>query len=152
MEGLSGPMARDVEDVALFLDAMLGFDPRVPLSLEAPIESFQGATARFTSKVRIAFAPDQNGFAPVEKEIREILASALTKVERKGGVVDEACPELPSLYDAYVALRGIHYGAVNARVPDSVKNTSKKRCETIYAVVSNSLQIAFTLKKNFRQS
>ena len=37
MEGISGPMARDVEDVALFLDAMSGFDPRVPLSLEAPL-------------------------------------------------------------------------------------------------------------------
>ncbi|MFT6303686.1 MAG: amidase [Granulosicoccus sp.] len=126
MEATSGPMARDVEDVALFLDAMTGFDPRVPLRMESPSESFQSATARFTSKVRIAFAPDQNGFAPVEKEIREILAKALTKVERNGGVVDEACPELTNLYDTYVVLRGIHYGAVISRVPDSVKKHFKK--------------------------
>jgi amidase len=126
MEGISGPMARDVEDLALFLDAMSGYDPRVPLSMEAPAESFQDATKRFTSKVRIAFAPDQNGFSPVEKEIREILASALGKVESYGGSVEEACPELPNLYDAYIALRGIHYGAVNARVPEAVKKHFKK--------------------------
>lgn len=126
LEGISGPMARDVEDVALFLDAMTGFDPRVPLSLDAPSESFQDTTARFTTKVRIAFAPDQNGFAPVEKEIREILAKALTKVEGNGGTVTEACPELPNLYDTYITLRGMHYGAVNARVPDEVKKHFKK--------------------------
>ena len=32
-EGINGPMARDVEDCALFLDAMAGYDPREPLTL-----------------------------------------------------------------------------------------------------------------------
>ena len=31
--GVSGPMARSVGDVALFLSAMAGFDPRSPLSI-----------------------------------------------------------------------------------------------------------------------
>lgn len=125
-EAVSGPMARDVDDVALFLDAMTGYDPRAPISLEAPLESFQAAAARFSPKVRIAFSPDQNGFAPVEKEIRDILSQALGKVERNGATVNEACPELPNLYDTYVTLRGMHYGAVTAHVPHHVKKHFKK--------------------------
>ena len=34
---VEGPMARNVEDVALFFDAMLGESPRDPVSLPRPI-------------------------------------------------------------------------------------------------------------------
>ena len=37
---VEGPMGRTVGDAALMLDAMAGWDPRDPLSLEAPGESF----------------------------------------------------------------------------------------------------------------
>ena len=120
-EGLSGPMARDVADIALFLDAMSGFDPRQPISLEAPAISFQEEIKRADAKVRIAFSEDQNGFAPVEKEIRSVLRQAMQKVANAGGTVEDACPQLPGLYETYVALRGIHYGSVNAYLPDAVQ-------------------------------
>jgi amidase len=126
MEGLSGPMARDIEDAALFLDAMTGYDPRMPISLEAPARPFSEEVRRAESKVRIAFSPDQNGFAPVEPEIRAILGQAMASVERDGGVVEEACPDLPRLYETYVTLRGIHYGAINARLPAEVRKHFKK--------------------------
>ncbi len=45
IEGISGPMARDVADIALFLDAMTGWDPRMPISLEAPATPFQDEVA-----------------------------------------------------------------------------------------------------------
>jgi len=126
MEGLSGPMARDIEDAALFLDAMTGYDPRMPISIEAPARPFSEEVRRAESKVRIAFSPDQNGFAPVEPEIRAILGQAMASVERDGGVVEEACPDLPRLYETYVTLRGIHYGAINARLPAEVRKHFKK--------------------------
>lgn len=124
-EGISGPMARDVEDCALFLDAMCGFDPRIPLSLEAPAVSFQDALKQEKKGIRIAFSEDQGGFAPVEREVRDILSGAMKVAAKSGMVVEEACPELPLLYDTYVALRGMHYGAVNNFVPDFVKEHFK---------------------------
>ncbi len=134
MEGISGPMARDVEDIALFMDAMCGYDPRVPLSIEAPAIPFQQSVKESNEKVKIAFAPDQNGFAPVEAEIRQILEQAMLKVEANGGTVELACPELPNLYDTYITLRGMHYGAVNARLPKDIqqhfKQTLKENIET----------------------
>jgi amidase len=126
MEGLSGPMARDIEDTALFLDAMTGYDPRMPISIEAPASPFSEAVKRADGRVRIAFSPDQNGFAPVEPEIRAILGRAVALVERNGGIVEETCPDLPDLYETYVTLRGIHYGAINARLPAEVRKHFKK--------------------------
>ncbi len=124
-EGLSGPMARDVGDIALFLDAMTGYDPKMPTTIEAPAISFQEEVSRASQKVRIAFSEDQNGFAPVEKEIRAILRNAMEKVAVAGGEVDDACPDLPDLYQTYVTLRGIHYGSVNAYLPEEVQKHFK---------------------------
>ena len=122
----SGPMARDIEDTALFLDAMTGFDPRLPLSMEPPTVSFQESVRQANEKIRIAFSEDQNGFAPVEKEIREVLRGAMEAVAHAGGEVVEDCPELPDLYETYVTQRGIFYGAVNDALPPEVQKHFKR--------------------------
>ena len=146
MEGIPGPMARDVEDTALFLDAMTGFDPRMPLSLEAPAMSFQDALKQEKKNIRIAFSPDQNGFSPVESNIRNIMAAAMATLDSNGLRVEEDCPELPDLYDTYVSLRGIHYGAINAFAPDSVKEhfkqTLKDNIATGQAQTSHDIYLA----------
>lgn len=122
-EGLNGPMARDVRDIALFLDAMAGWDPRMPLSLDAPAVPFQTAVELATSPPRIAFSEDQNGFAPVEREIREVLNTAMAAVAAAGARVETACPDLDGLNETYLAIRGMHYGTVIARLPDEVRAT-----------------------------
>lgn len=126
MEGVQGPMARTVMDAALFLDAMAGFDPRQMLSLEAPREPFQEAVRRATPKVRIAYAPDQGGLAPVETEIEEVMRSALAKAEKNGATVEEACPDLSGLYETYVTLRAMVWGAGTGRAPEHVRRHFKR--------------------------
>ncbi len=120
-EGIAGPMARDVRDLALFLDHGTGYLPEVPTSLDAPLVSFQEEVEKVDGKVRIAFSEDQNGFSPVEKEIRNIMRLAMEKVAKAGGEVEEACPDLPDLARTYSSLRGIHYGSVNGYLPDAVQ-------------------------------
>lgn len=126
-EALQGPMARDVRDLALFLDAMTGWDPRTPLSLDAPATPFQTAVGQADTPPRIAFSEDQNGFTAVEHDIRSVLRSAMDAVSRAGAQVEDACPDLPNLNDAYLALRGLHYGAVTARLPAEVQATFGER-------------------------
>ncbi len=126
IESVQGPMARTVMDAALFLDAMAGFDPRQALSLEAPRQPFQEAVKRASPKVRIAYAPDLNGFAPVEKEIDEIMRSALVKAEKNGAKVAEACPDLPGLFETYVTLRAMVWGAGTGRSPEHVRKHFKR--------------------------
>jgi len=146
MEGISGPMARDVEDTALFLDAMTGFDPRMPLSLEAPAVSFQEVLKQEKKNIRIAFNPDQNGFSPVEANIRHVMAAAMALLDSNGLRVEEACPELPDLYETYVSLRGTHYGSINAFAPDSVrehfKQTLQDNISTGQAQTSHDIYLA----------
>ena len=125
-EGVSGPMARDVEDIALFLDAMTGYDARMPISIEAPSTPFQDEVAKADGRVRIAFSEDQNGFAPVEPEIRQVLRCAMESVARAGGKVEDACPDLPGLHETYITLRGVHYGTLNAYQPEEVQRHFKR--------------------------
>ena len=120
-EGVQGPMARDVRDLALFLDAMTGYDPRMPISLEPPTVPFRTAVEQADAPPRIAFSEDQNGFSPVEREIRACLRDAMQIVAQTGGEVQDACPDLPRLNETYLALRGLHYGAVVARLPPEVR-------------------------------
>ncbi len=125
-EGVQGPMARNVRDTALFLDAMSGFDPALPLSVEAPEMSFQQAVIEADNKIRIAWSPDLNGLAPVEKSMIANLSSALEKVERAGANVVETCPELPTLYETYITLRAMFWAALPGRLPESVQAGFKR--------------------------
>lgn len=120
-EGVQGPMARNIQDTALFLDAMSGFDPRFPVSIEAPLEPFQKAVQRASPKVRIAFSATLDAFAPVEPEIEAILRTALRKVEKAGGTIEEACPPLPDLYPTYVTLRAMTWASLPGSLPKSVQ-------------------------------
>lgn len=126
-EALQGPMARDVRDMALFLDAMTGYDPRMPLTIEAPAIPFQSELDRLDRAPRIAFSEDQNGFAFVEQEIRTKLNDAMQIVARAGATVENTCPDLPLLNETYLALRGLHYGAVTARLPEHVQEMFGER-------------------------
>ena len=139
LESTAGPMARDVRDLALFLDAMCGYDPRQPLSLVEPADSFQAAVGRASARVRIAYAEDQGGFAPVEPEIRQIMGTAMAAVERSGGTVEAACPDLPNLYDTYITLRGLHYASVNALQPPEVQRYFK-------ATLKGNIAVGLALK------
>ncbi|WP_461384558.1 amidase, partial [Devosia indica] len=125
-EGVQGPMGRSVRDCALFLDTMAGFDPRQPLSLDAPSTPFQQAVIEAGPNVTIAYAPTLNGFAPVEREIDTVLRGALEKVAGAGGFVEEACPDLPALYETYITLRAMAWAALPGRLPDAIQKHYKR--------------------------
>ncbi len=52
---VQGPMARNIPDLALFLDTMAGYDPLDPLTFDAPAHSFTQAVAAAPRRLRIAF-------------------------------------------------------------------------------------------------
>ncbi len=125
-EGISGPMARSVADCALFLDAMCGYDERAPLSLPAPDEPFQKAVDEASPKVRVAYAPTLNGFAPVEAEIEQIMRAALENLQGEGAVVEDACPDLGGLYDTYITLRAVTWASLPGRAPEAIQSQYKQ--------------------------
>jgi aspartyl-tRNA(Asn)/glutamyl-tRNA(Gln) amidotransferase subunit A len=83
-----GPIARTVQDAALLLDAMAGFDTRDRLSLPTPEPSFAEALRRPLPRLRIAFSPDL-GYAAVEPDVAECVADAARSFEQLGHAVEQ---------------------------------------------------------------
>ena len=128
-----GPMARSVRDAALFLDAMSSFEPLVPISFPPPDVPFQQAVLQADGKVRIAYSPDLNGFSPVEPVIAEAIAKALNQVEKNGGSVEAACPDLTGLERTYRVLRGFGQATGYSRMPEAITKHFKQTIQENWA-------------------
>ena len=102
-------MARNVADLALFLDTMAGFCPHDPMTFDAPHVSFSDAVARPVAPRRVAFTADYNGKMPIDREMREICTKAARRFEELGCVVEEASPDIGAIDEAFLILRSQHF-------------------------------------------
>jgi amidase len=101
---VSGPMARSVADVALFLSAIAGHDPRSPLSIREDGSRFRAPLERDFTGVRVAWWKGLGGI-PVEPEVRRVVDANRTIFERLGCVVEEDEPDFSGVDQAFPALR-----------------------------------------------
>ena len=101
---VSGPMARSVGDVALFLSAIAGPDPRSPLSIQEDGARFRAPLARSFKGVRVAWWRGLGGI-PFEPEIRRVVDASRRAFEDLGCVVEEAEPDFAGVDEAFQALR-----------------------------------------------
>ena len=101
---VQGPMARNVPDLALFLDTMAGFCPTDPLTLDAPAIPFVEAVRTERLPRRVAYA-ETIGQSPVDKETREICRAAMKTFEALGAEVEEIRIDIPDVEDTFMALR-----------------------------------------------
>ena len=106
---VQGPMARNIADLALFLDTMAGLCPRDPLTFDAPAVSFADAVAHARPPRRIAYTSDYGGRIPVDRETREICARAAQRFAELGCVVEEFAPDLGAIDEAFMVLRSQHF-------------------------------------------
>jgi amidase len=106
---VQGPMARNIGDLALFLDTMAGFCPRDPMTFDAPAQSFLAAIEAPAAPRRIAYTDDFGGAFPVDRETRETCRTALRHFEAMGAVVEEAFPDPGGIGEAFMLLRAQSY-------------------------------------------
>ena len=125
---VSGPMARSVADVALFLSAMAGPDPGSPLSIADDAAQFRAPLARQLKGTRVAWWRGLGGI-PFEPEIRQVVDANRRVFESLGCVVEEAEPDFTGVDEAFPALRftGNHpqYAPLVREHPEWVKDTIK---------------------------
>ena len=113
---VEGPMARNVRDLALLLDAQAGFDPRDPLSYDAPAIAYVEAVERPPRLARVAFSADLGGITPVDPEVARICRAAAERFAELGcEVVLDACPDLSDAVEVFRVLRAEQF--VTARAP-----------------------------------
>jgi amidase len=111
--GVSGPMARNVTDLAMLLSVQAGFDPRVPLSLEGDGSVFQQRLERSFKGKRVAWGADFRGHTPCEPDVLEVCKAATRTLESLGCIVEDAVPDFDfeALWQATIRLRGWQQGA-----------------------------------------
>ena len=106
--GIEGPMARNVEDLALLFDAMIGEEQGDPLSLPADGTSYLKAARSGWKPKRVAISRDL-GISPVDPEVAAIVMAAARKFESQGVIVEEAHPDLHEAMECTQTLRAMSY-------------------------------------------
>ena len=113
--GVQGPMARNVEDLALLLDAMSGEHPADPLSLPPLPMSFLSAARTAKKPKRVAYSPDL-GITPVDPEVAAITRKAAERFAQDGVTVEEAHPDLHEAHESFHVLRAFDFAISKAEL------------------------------------
>jgi amidase len=101
---VSGPMARSVADVALFLSAIAGPDPRTPFSITEDPARFRAPLGRDFKGVRVAWWTGLGGI-PFEPDIPRIVNANRRVFQELGCSVEDAEPDFAGVAEAFPALR-----------------------------------------------
>ena len=101
---VDGPMARDVADLALMLDAMAVTDINTPLTLEAPSASYLAAAEARQQPRRIAVSLDL-GITPVDSRVETCFRNAVSTLSDAGIDVVEDHPDFTEAHEAFQVLR-----------------------------------------------
>ncbi len=103
-----GPMARTVEDLALYLSALAGPDPRAPLSIHEPGSRFAQPLGRDCNGLRVAWC---NNFAgvPFDRRVSAVVNSQRKTFEGLGCVTEDADPDFSGADEAFKTLRALGF-------------------------------------------
>ena len=113
--GQQGPMARSVEDLALFLDAMSGEHPADPASLPRLATSFLSAARSCYRPKRVAYSATL-GITPVDPEVAAITRAAAARFAEAGAEVEEAHPDLSEAHECFQVLRAFDFAVSKAKL------------------------------------
>ena len=105
--GVEGPMARNVSDLALLFDAMVGAEAGDPLSLPRE-DNYSYAISKGWKPKRVAISRDL-GITPVDPEVADIVMIAGAKLQAAGVIVEEAHPELSEMMNCFQTLRALGF-------------------------------------------
>ena len=88
----AGPMARSVEDCAILLSAMSGFDPRDSTSAERPVPDFRAAARRGVRGLRIGI-PAEYRMDAMSPEIEGLWQKGIAWLREQGAeIIDVSLP------------------------------------------------------------
>jgi amidase len=123
----SGPLARNVDDLALLLSVIAGPDDRVPTALADAGADFANPPEVGVDGLSVALSPDLGGLFDVDTEVRRVVEEAGASLAAAGAHVDEAHPDLTEADDTFRTLRAwlfwTGFGDLLAAHPDSFKQS-----------------------------
>lgn len=124
---VQGPLARNVDDVALLLSVMAGPTPLNPAAHETPGSDFAAVEEIDLTGMRFALSTDLDGAFEVDHAVARIVTAQAAVFESLGASVEGAAPNLSEAEDTFRTLRAWHfqasYGELLAKHPDKFKES-----------------------------
>lgn len=122
----TGPMAKNVSDLALLLSVMAGPDARDPLTLSEPGSHFRKALDRDVDakNLRVAVSPDL-GALPIDPEVIQTVNNAATVLENLGADVVAVDPPLQGAMEVFQTQRAAGLRLLAMGLERSVPNWRK---------------------------
>jgi amidase len=111
--GVQGPMARNVEDLALLLDAMTGEHPADPRSLPILARPFRETMKQQPKPRRVAYSATL-GITPVDPQVARITRAAAERLAGEGVIVEDAHPDLAEARECNHVLRAFDFCVTKA--------------------------------------
>jgi amidase len=102
---VSGPMARNVSDCALFLAAIAGPDSRVPISITEPGTSFLKPLERDFSGINIAWSENLGGL-PIDPRTTQVINSQRSVFSDLGCNINDSEPDFRDANELFLIWRG----------------------------------------------
>ena len=100
-----GPMARTVEDVALLLEVLAGYEPGDPSTAAAGVPRYSGALRAGVVGLRVGVCPDLHPVSPSAAVQRTLDRSISTLIGLGAIVVDVSLPSAGLIGDTYRAIQ-----------------------------------------------
>jgi amidase len=135
----SGPLARNVGDLALLLSVIAGPDPRVPNALGEPGGMFAppigppitgpagGPVEGPLAGLRVALSTDLGGLFRVDPEVARVVVALGELLADNGAQVEPAYPDLSEAEEAFLTLRAwtfqAGFGELLAANPGAIKES-----------------------------
>ena len=108
---VEGPMARNVDDLALMLDAGVGQQIDDPLSFDHAGPSFVEALQETGMPKRVAFSPDLS-IVSMEREIAKVCCGASMIFADLGADVTNDIPDFTGVLEAFQTLRAVLFATM----------------------------------------
>ena len=92
-----GPLTRSVDDAAVMLAALAGFDPRDPGSVDAPVPDYRLGIDGGVKGLRVG-VPENFYFDGLDPEVASIVRTAIGQLEKEGAVLESVTLPLAEHY------------------------------------------------------
>ena len=135
-----GPIARDVSDCALVLQAIAGHDPADSTSVDAPVPDYPSELSRGASGLRVG-VPGEYFAAGIQPEVEQAVRQGVREIEKAGAaVVEVSLPRTGYAVAAYYVIAtaeassnlarydGMRYGP-RAQAEDLTSTYTKSRSQ-----------------------
>ncbi len=108
---VAGPMARNVEDLAIFLDSMVSHNSKDPLSFSKTPNSYYRKIVSENEKKYLLGFTDDFGIFPCDPEIRDMMKNTIKLFESLGHKVANVYPDMKNSEKSFQKIRAYMFYA-----------------------------------------